>query len=270
MTDAVIIGGGPGGISAALTLRQRGKTVVIVTAGEEASNLYKAEKVDNYPGLPGVSGKEMLSTMTRQAQDLGVEFRKGHATSIIPMGARFGVAVGSDYLDAGCVILAVGVSMGKPYPGEAEYLGRGVSYCATCDGMMYRNKAVAVIGLSGDAPEEAEFLRGIGCDVEFFDKKRAKRYEIKGERTVTALVADGTEYPVSGVFILRNGVAPDLLLPGLQTQRGIITVDREMKTNLPGVYAVGDCVGAPYQIAKAVGEGNVAALSAVKYLDSNR
>lgn len=267
MIDAVIIGGGPGGISAGLTLRQRGKTVVIVTAGEEASNLYKAEKVDNYPGIPGVSGQEMLDAMIKQAEDQGVEFRKGHATSIIPMGSRFGVAVGNSYVDAGCVILTTGISMGKPYPGEAEYLGRGVSYCATCDGMMYRGKTVAVIGLCSDARSEAEFLSGIGCNVEYFDKTRAKKYEVKGERTVTALAADGVEYPVNGVFILRAGVAPDLLLPGLQTERGAIAVDRNMQTNLPGVFAAGDCTGAPYQLPKAVGEGNIAALSAVKYLD---
>ena len=270
MSDAVIIGGGPGGISAALTLRQRGKSVTIVSAGTEDSLLYQAERVDNYPGMPGVSGGEMLEQMTRQAADLGVTFHKGHATSILPMGERFGIAVESDYLEAGCVILTTGVTRGKPYPGESELLGRGVSYCATCDGMMYRNRPVAVIGLREDAPEEAEFLRSIGCQVEYFDRSRARDYRILGEQKVTGLAADGTEYPVDGVFILRPGVAPDMLLSGLETDRGTIVTDREMRTNVPGVFAAGDCTGAPYQIAKSVGEGNIAALSAVKYLDSKK
>ena len=87
---------------------------------------------------------------------------------------------------------------------------------------------------------------------------------------MTGLAADGTEYPVDGVFILRPGVAPDMLLPGLETDRGTIVTDREMRTNVPGVFAAGDCTGAPYQIAKSVGEGNIAALSAVKYLDSKK
>ena len=87
---------------------------------------------------------------------------------------------------------------------------------------------------------------------------------------LTFVTADGTEYPVDGVFILRPGVAPDMLLPGLETDRGTIVTDREMRTNIPGVFAAGDCTGAPYQIAKSVGEGNIAALSAVKYLDSKK
>jgi len=268
MLDVAIIGGGPAGISAALTLRQRGKSVTIITAGETDSLLYKAERIENYPGLPGVSGGELLEIMTAHGKAQGVEFLRGHATSIMPMGRRFGVAVGSDYLDAGCVILTTGVDLGKPYHGESEYLGRGVSYCATCDGMMYRNKRVAVIGLCADAPEEAAFLRSIGCQVEYFDKTRAKRYEIRGEQTVTTLVADGEEYPVQGIFILRAGVTPAVLLQGLQTEGSAIVVDRMMQTNLPGVFAAGDCTGTPYQIAKSVGEGNIAALSAVKYLDT--
>ena len=128
-------------------------------------------------------------------------------------------------------------------------------------------KKVAVIGLCADAPEEAEFLKNIGCDVEYFDRTRAKSYEIRGEATVNLLIADGVEYPVDGIFILRSGVAPDLLMFGLEMQNGAIVVDRSMQTNLDGIFAAGDCTGTPYQLPKAVGEGNIAALSAVKYLD---
>ena len=269
MIDVAVIGGGPGGISAALTLRQRGKSVTIVSSGEADSHLAKAHRVDNYPGMPEMSGTEMLEQMTRQARERGVEFMRGRATSILPMGETFGIAVGSDYLEARAVILTTGMNLGRLYPGEAEYLGRGVSYCATCDGMMYRGKPVAVIGLSEDAPEESRILSEIGCQVEYFDRTRAKQYEIQGEQTVTALVADGTVFPVQGVFILRSGVAPEQLLTGLETAGGAITVDRNMLTNVPGVFAAGDCTGAPYQIAKSVGEGNIAALSAVKYLDQS-
>lgn len=268
MIDVAVIGGGPGGISAALTLRQRGKSVTIVSSGEADSHLAKAHRVDNYPGMPEMSGTEMLEQMTRQARERGVEFMRGRATSILPMGETFGIAVGSDYLEARAVILTTGMNLGRLYPGEAEYLGRGVSYCATCDGMMYRGKSVAVIGLSEDAPEESRFLSEIGCQVEYFDRSRAKQYEIRGEQTVTALVADGAEFPVQGVFILRSGVAPEQLLTGLTTAGGAITVERNMQTSVPGVFAAGDCTGAPYQIAKSVGEGNIAALSAVKYLDT--
>lgn len=268
MMDAAIIGGGPAGISAALTLIQRGKSVVVISAAPEQSHLAKAEKINNYPGMIGMSGAEMLAVMTKQAEDAGAFFMHGRATSIMDMGESFGIAVGSEFVEAESVILTLGISMGKPYKGETEFLGRGVSYCATCDGMLYRNKKVVVIGLCADAPEEAEFLKNIGCDVEYFDRTRAKSYEIRGEATVSLLIADGVEYPVDGVFILRSGVAPDLLMFGLELQNGAIAVDRNMCTNLPGIFAAGDCTGMPYQLPKAVGEGNIAALSAVKYLDS--
>ena len=132
--------------------------------------------------------------------------------------------------------------------------------------MLYRGKRVAVVGLSEDAPEEAQFLRSIGCEVEYFDKSRARKYEIRGEERADTLVADGVEYAVDGVFILRAGVAPDSLVPGLEIERGAIVTGDDMSTSVSGVFACGDCAGTPYQIAKAVGDGNVAALSAAKYL----
>ena len=158
MMDIAVIGGGPAGISAALTLRQRGKSVVVISADPEQSHLAKAEKINNYPGMMGMSGKEMLDVMTKQAEEAGVFFMHGRATSIMSMGETFGIAVGSEFLEAEAVILTLGISMGKPYKGETELLGRGVSYCATCDGMLYRGRAVAVLGyfmLKPAAPTEA-------------------------------------------------------------------------------------------------------------------
>ncbi|NCB52235.1 MAG: NAD(P)/FAD-dependent oxidoreductase [Clostridia bacterium] len=268
MTDVVIIGGGPAGISAALTAAQRGKSVVIVASAPEDSLLWKAEKIDNYPGLPAVTGEELIEKVTAHAKSVGVEFIRGRALSILPMGDVLGVSVGSVFLDCGAVVLATGITRGRAFPGEKELLGAGVSYCATCDGMLYREKNVAVIGLSTDAVEEAEFLRGIGCKVEYFDEKRAKKYEIKGTERVEALVADGVTYPVEGVFVLRSGLAPDTLLPGLLTENGHIKVSADMSTSVPGVFAAGDCVNPPYQVAKAIGEGNISGISASKYVES--
>ena len=127
MMDIAVIGGGPAGISAALTLRQRGKSVVVISADPEQSHLAKAEKINNYPGMMGMSGKEMLDVMTKQAEEAGVFFMHGRATSIMSMGETFGIAVGSEFLEAEAVILTLGISMGKPYKGETEFLGRGVS-----------------------------------------------------------------------------------------------------------------------------------------------
>ena len=178
-------------------------------------------------------------------------------------------------------MLATCKSFTRPIVVEAEYLWRGVSYCATCDGMLYRGKKVCVIGVAKDACEEAAFLSSVGCDVTFFCPSgaeaapscalptvKASRFAVLGNGdTVTALEADGVSYPADGIFLLRNTPAASALLPELQlTEKGSILTDRAMCTSIPGVFAAGDCTGEPLQIAKAVGEGNIAALSVFGYL----
>lgn len=265
--DILVIGSGPAGVSAALTARHRNKSALIISTAPEDSPLCKAEHVDNYPGFPAATGLELVRAFIAHAESSGVKFARGRALAVADLGGVFGVSVGADFVQGRAIVLAGGLTRAKPFPGEEEYLGRGVSYCATCDGMLYRDKNVAVIGQSADAPEEAEYLRGIGCKVEYFDSSRAKRYEITGGERVTTLMADGAEYPVECVFILRSGLAPDALLPGLALNGAHIAVDAEMATNLPGVFAAGDVTGTPYQVAKAVGEGNIAGLSACKYVE---
>ena len=141
---------------------------------------------------------------------------------------------------------------------------------------------VAVVGRSGGAPGEANYLRSIGCQVVYVSPQppegldpaipyvKASRLAVRGDQTVTGLEADGSLIPCAGVFILRSAVAPADLLPGLATEHGVIQVDRQMRTSLPGVFAAGDCTGGPLQVAKAVGEGHVAALSACEYLDNRK
>ena len=211
MYDLLIIGGGPAGLSAAMTARNRNLTVCVICGGAADSALYKAGHVTNYPGVPDVSGPALLETMTQQARDLGV------------------------------------------------------SYCATCDGMLYRGKRAAVIGLAADAPAEADFLREIGCDVQYYDGKK-HRFEIRGAERADTLVVDGAAQPSDVIFVLRAGFAADTLLPGIATEKGHIVVDESYAASIPGVFAAGDCTGAPYQIPAAVGEGNRAALSVVRWL----
>ena len=267
--DILILGGGPGGVSAALTARARGRRALVISNDAATSSLHKAHRIDNYPGLVGMSGAELLEKMRGELDALGIPVVTGRVTGVMAMGAQLMVSVGQDVYMGGAIILCTGSAQPKALPGEAELLGRGVSYCATCDGMLYRGKRVAVLGMSEDAETEADFLRDIGCEVAFFGKGSAKRFEIKGEGSVSALVADGTEYPADGVFILRDAVASTVLLPSLAMEDGHIAVDRAMRTSVPGVFAAGDCTGRPYQIAKAVGEGNIAALSADAYIKEN-
>ena len=280
MYDIAVIGGGPAGLSAAVNARARNKSVLVVTNDYRESPLYKAEWVDNYLGMPGRTGPELLEAYHSHAEAMGTVFRAGRALNIMPMEGTNYIGIGSDMEEARAVILATGVSRGRKYPGEAEFLGRGVSYCATCDGMLYRNRPVAVVGLAPDAPEEANFLHGLGCRVTYVSPRppagldpaipyvKAARMEITGSSAVSALQADGREIPCDGVFLLRHAVAPTDLLPGLTLEGGYVAVDRDMQTNLPGIFACGDCTGEPLQLSKAAGEGLVAGQKAAEYVDA--
>ena len=276
--DIIVLGSGPAGLAAAVAARGRNKSVLVIGNRWQDSPLAKAERVDNYPGLPGRTGLEMLEEFHRHALELGAEIVVGRGRSLLAWNG-FSITVGAQVYQGQSLILAPGVVRSAKYPGEAEYLGRGVSYCATCDGMLYRNKPVTVVGLTPDAPQEANYLNSLGCQVTYVSPHRpqglqegipyiqAGRLAVKGEQTVTGLEADGALLPCSGVFILRRTVAPTDLLPALETDGGVIKVDRRMATNVPGVFAAGDCTGGHLQVSKAVGEGHVAALSACEYLD---
>ena len=276
--DIIILGSGPAGLAAAVAARGRNKSVLVAGNPWQDSPLARAERVDNYPGLPGRTGLALLEELYRHASGLGADFVVGKVLALLAWNG-FSLTVGSQVHQGRALILAPGVVRAAKYPGEAEYLGRGVSYCATCDGMLYRNRPVTVVGLAPDAPQEANYLHSLGCQVVYVAPRqpqgldetipyvKAGRLAVRGERTVTGLEADGALLPCAGVFILRRAVAPTDLLPALETEEGGIRVDRRMATSVPGVFAAGDCTGGPLQVSKAVGEGHVAALSACEYLD---
>ena len=263
--DVILIGGGAAATSAAMTLHNRGKSIAVVANKAETGSLYKAEKITNYPGLPAMSGAEMTALFRQQLLNTGAFLIEGRALSVLPMEGTFGVAVGSDYYMCRSIILTAGITREKLYPGEAEFLGRGVSYCATCDGMLYRGKTVAVVGGGEEAKQDAAFLEKIGCSVLRFEKPG--KFEISGGMKANTLKLGGEEYAVDCVFIIKDTVSVTQLVPGLTYENGGIVVDRNMQTAVPGVFAAGDCTGKPLQLAKAVGEGNIAALSACDYLD---
>ena len=280
MYDIAIIGGGPAGLSAAITARARNKSVAIFTNEPANSPLWKAERVDNYPGVPGVSGARLIELMTEQAQAAGAEYHKARVANVMDTGESYFLNTGAEFFEAKAIIVATGVVSSASFPGEKELLGAGVSYCATCDGMLYRNKKAVVVGRSKDAPHEANALYDMGVQVSYtglspqrpeglreeIDYLPARKIQITGGGRVEAISLDGESRPTDGVFILRETIAPTALLPQLELSGGFVAVDRNMKTNLERVYAAGDCTGKPLQIAKAVGEGLVAALSAVEAL----
>lgn len=260
--DLLVIGAGPAGLTAAIHARARDKSVLVISNEPTASPLCRAPAMANYPGLPGVTGRELVERLLAQAKNLGAEFKQGRALSVMPMGKSVMVSVENDAAEGCAVILALGVSRAAPLAGEAELLGRGVSYCATCDGMFYRGRDVVCAGDAPNFEEEVGFLRSIGCRVTV---KRLAGLSILGEDRVSGVRdAAGEETPCDGVFLLRSSIAPARLAPGLALEGGYIKVDGRMATNLRGVYAAGDCTGQPLQLAKAVGQGQAAAHFAIE------
>lgn len=296
MYDIAIIGAGPAGLSAAITARNRNKQVLVISNRVQENLLAKAHTITNYPGMPKVSGQTLLSEIEAQAKNLGAQIINERVTTVLPAGDYFSISAGSEAFQARTVILAIGKNSGKPFVGENEFVGRGVSHCATCDGMFFKNATVVVVGLSAEAPNEANFLNEIGAKVIYLSPKPAEGLsgsidvrqgsvvEIKGDAMgVTEVLfkpkeAAGVHAPTSktkklesivcsGVFILRPSIAPNMLVAGIQTKGGQILVNDKLETSVVGVFAAGDCLGEPLQIAKAVGEGQVACLNAINKLD---
>ena len=250
-------------MSAAITARQRNAGAVVITNSNEQSGLYKARAIGNYPGLPGISGPELLDRLSTHATQAGAEMVVGRVYNILQTGGAFYVGYGTEVLTSASVIIATGITQTSLFQGEEEFLGRGVSYCATCDGMLFRGKRVCVVCLSPEAEDEASYLESIGCGVV---RLTTRDIRINGDKGVTSVTADGGDIACDGVFILRHAVAPFLMLANLEMSDGHIRTGRSGETNVPGVFAAGDCAGAPHQIAKAVGQGQIAALAADEYI----
>lgn len=273
MYDIAIVGAGPAGYSAAINARKREKSVLLI--GQSGGWLAKAESIQNYPGFENISGPDLLHAMRTQAAAMGAEMRPGVVHQVMDMGGTFALSLGADFVEAKRVILCTGAKQPRLLPGEEEFLGRGVSYCGTCDAMLYRGKDVAVIAQGPEAVHEANFLMSVCRSVAYFgstDEALDPRIDIRGEKPeavlggmkVTHLRADGQDFPFDGVFIFREAMALSALIPGIDMDGAFIRVDRKMKTSIPGLYAAGDCTGLPLQVAKAVGEGCIAALSAAQ------
>ena len=284
--DIAIIGSGPAGLEAAVTATVRNKNIILFGSKSLSNKMQVVDHpIKNYLGLPEITGKEMAAAFQKQLDILGIEVTEKKVTAVYAMGSYYSLQLSDgDYAEAETVILATGVVAGKPYPGEEAYLGRGVSYCATCDAPLYRQKTVAVIGGSAEEEAEADFL-GEVCEKVYYLPLykeephfthdnivivREKPVEIKGAMKVSELVTDQNAYTVDGVFILRAAQFPAQLVPGLAAEGNAVKVDLQMRTNLPGLFAAGDIAGQPYQYIKAAGQGNVAALSAVSYIDEKK
>lgn len=281
--DIAVIGTGPAGVSAAITAKIRNKNVILLGSKDLSPKISKAHLIENYPGLPAISGAELAAKLNEHLAALDISITDKQVGAVYAMGEHFVLQAGEDMIEAKTVIAATGIVQSKPLTGEDKFLGRGVSYCATCDARLYKGKTVAVLGYSADAADEAEYLAevvdkvvylplggGLPSPRENIVVTEEKPVEISGESSVNALVTDKAVHEVSCVFILRDAVMPDKLIPGIETDGPHIRADLNMQTNIPGLFVCGDIAGKPYQYVKAAGQGNVAALSAISCLNKNK
>lgn len=283
MYDVIIIGGGPAGISASLyTKRGNLKTLVLY---ETKSNLEKANEIENYYGFSnGISGKDLYKKGIEQAKNIGITVIKEEAISIDMNDKGFKVTTIKSKYETKTVILATGSKKYKPnVKGIEEFEGKGISYCAICDGFFYRNKSVTVLGNGDYAISETNDLINITSDITILtngqeapnvrsDKIKIdtrKIQEISGQDKVEKIIfEDGKNIKTDGIFIAQ-GIAGSVDFAkklGAITNKNTIEVNENMETNIKGLYACGDCTGGILQVSKAVYEGTVAGLQAIKYI----
>ncbi len=276
--DIAVIGGGPAGLSAAINAVLRNKSVKIFT--NALNYLQKAEKVDNYLGFYNISGQELMKKFVDHANKLNVSFEYGKVIDIMKYNDMFMINFNGKIINAKAVVLALGITKEKMLNNEEKLLGKGISYCATCDGALYKGKNIAVYGNADDIIEEANFLSSLGANVNFITVKKDIKglnqninvingiiSDIIGDNKLEGVIINDKYIKLDGLFLLRNSIAPNSIVKDLILEDGYIVVNRNMETNIKGIYACGDCTGNPLQISKATGEGLVAAQNAAKYID---
>ncbi|SEK21126.1 thioredoxin reductase (NADPH) [Pseudobutyrivibrio ruminis] len=279
--DIAVIGTGPAGLEAAITAKVRNKSVLLIGGKGSSDKVSKAHTIQNYLGLPDVAGADMAKAFLDHATGMGIEITEDKVNAVYSMGQYFAIQCHNGDYEASSVIIAAGMTTMKPFPGEMENLGRGVSYCATCDAALYKGKTAIILAYSEEDEPEAEFLAE-RADTVYYLPQYEYNGNLSGNIKVTCdvkpgtiemkdgaavLTTDGDIFSADGIFILRQQIAPSQLVPGLKMDGNHVEVDRQMNTNIKGLFACGDITGTPYQYIKAAGEGNVAALSAVSYLN---
>lgn len=299
--DVIIIGAGPAGLTAGIYALRSGLTTLILESKYPGGRIIEAHKVENYPGFPeALSGYELIQRMLSQLERFGGEITANAEVLALSLATDIkSITTRQHQYTSKAVIIAFGVKRKKLFiPGEQEYLGKGVSYCATCDGPFFKEKKVAVIGSGYEAVEEALYLTDLASQVYLIPNAKTwtapaalltrlekepnaqiyPDYQIQaitGNSSVQSITltpfTDDTQQtlPISGVFVAIGVVPTTAILKqaGITVSpQGWITVDRTQQTNLEGVFAAGDCTGWGFQVATAVGEGAMAALSTSRFL----
>lgn len=278
--DLAIIGAGPAGLSALLNAKIRNKSVIIF--GTDSPNLEKSESIKNYLGFGDVSGKELNDAFKKSLKAYDYDKSDQKVQQVYAMGDYFGLMLkNNDMVEATSVIVATGIELKKDLINEDKFFAKGVSYCATCDAALYKGKKVLVIGYNEESVEEANFTSEIVDELIFVNMYKD---DIKLNDSIKVISGDvplefigedrasilkfksGSEISADGFFIIRDSSKPSRLVPSIETDDEHIIVHDNCRTNIRGLYAAGDVAGRPYQINKSVGQGQVAALDAARYI----
>lgn len=279
--DIAIIGSGAAGLSASLIAKIRNKSFIIFGDKDLTGHLKKAPRIENYLGFPPGSGRELLGHFRDHIEAMDINITEERISNVFKMDDYFEVLGMDNTYEAKSVIVATGVEYTAPIKGEEEFVGKGVGYCTTCDGPLYKGKTVVVVSYLKEGEAEANFINEIAKNVYYvplYEEEynldqgikiiKDNPLEITGDKRVNKLILKNSSIETDGVFVLKNAIPMAELVPGLEVLNGHIKADINMKTSLEGCFAAGDCVGLPYQDIKAAGQGNVAALSAINYLNS--
>ncbi|XFA98796.1 NAD(P)/FAD-dependent oxidoreductase [Candidatus Izemoplasma sp. B36] len=283
MYDAIVIGGGPAGATAAIYLQRFKKNVLLIM--KDSGALGKTAHIDNYYGfVETITGPELLEKGINQAKRLGVEVIKDEVLGIDNF-PDFNVKTINGEYQSKTVLLATGKNqVNLRVKGFNDFIGKGISYCAICDGFIYRNKKIGLVGNKEFMLEELEVLKnfseditiftnGMDLSVELHDEKivTEKITEIKGDEKINQVVTENSEFDVDVLFIaIGSPSASDFALRmGAFLDKNNIVVDESFMTNIPGLFAAGDCIGGLLQIVKATSDGAHAAIAMNKYLKNN-
>ena len=280
--DLAIIGAGPAGLSAALNAKIRNKSVIIF--GEDSPSLVKSESIKNYLGFEDISGRKLNKKFKNSLKLYDIVYSKEKIQTVYAMGDYFALALKSeDLIEARATIIACGIDRKKDLINEDKFFAKGISYCATCDAALYKGKEIVVIGYNEESIEEANFVAEIVGKVIFVnmykkDLKLNPKIDLiegeialgfKGDKRAEVLeFKSGREIKADGFFVIKDSSKPQRLVPSIKLIDNHIEVDKNMATNIKGLFAAGDITGKPYQIMKAVGEGQVAGLNAVNYINN--
>lgn len=302
MQDILIIGAGTAGLTAAIYAARAGKTVTVLENEAVGGQIATSPKVENFPGFESISGADFSDRLFTQATALGVSVELEKAQAVRVQDGGFTVETGGENYTARALILATGVKhRNLGIPEEASYLGRGLSYCAVCDGAFFKNRTVAVVGGGNAALQSAIYLADVAEKVYLIHRRTQYRAEeavirameakpniepvlnktvaaLSGEPLLQALTLRDTqtgetsELPVNGVFVSIGKVPANDFCRDLVTldEAGFIVADESCKTNVPGLFAAGDCrTKSVRQLTTAASDGSIAALAACDYLNAN-